>query len=379
MFQYILVFYFFLFFSFSQEIESSLSQQKAKSSGVVISGYGELHYNNVFTEDEKNNQHYLDFHRFVLFFGYDFNEQWSFKSEIEIEHNMIGAKYSGELELEQAFINFKAADFLNLRAGVLLMAAGLINEYHEPPTFLSVERPLYNKYLIPTTWFGNGFAIVGDVALDVEGKMGSVYYHLGMMEGLNGDKISQSSGIRSARGKGESGATKNSNGKKINFKNPLFNTYVDYRTAGLKTGFSHIYNKADGTNATTTDINLLEYHLKFEFAGLYVAGELGTILYSDHYSGVKQSFAGYFDLGYNVFKLLNRSEELTLWGRYSLVNPAFKTKDGGEQEKKNESNIWRFGIRLKPIAEIAIKVDFGQVTKNEKTTTEVNTGVGYYF
>lgn len=388
MFKYILIGILLISSIYSQDIEGSL-ESASKGSSTVITGYGEIHFNNVLTGEEKNNQHYLDFHRFVLFFGYDFNEQWSFKSEIEIEHNMIGAKYSGELELEQAFINYKAADFLNLRAGVLLIAAGLINEYHEPPTFVSVERGYYNKYLIPTTWFANGAAIVGDIELS-EGKMGSIHYHLAIMEGLKGDSISQSSGIRSARGKGESGSIKHpETGKKINAKNPLYNTYVDYRMAslGLKTGVTHVYNKVINATALTnssleneTDVNLLAYHLKFNKFGIYSAFEIGTIFYSKHKSGLKQSFGTYFDLGYNILKLLNMEEELYIWGRYSIVNSAFKTEDGGDEETANNRNIIRGGLTLKPIPEVAIKADFGQVTKGDNDPDlEINLGVGYYF
>ena len=46
-------------------------------------------------------------------------------------------------------INQNILDFNKLKAVVLLPTVGLINEYHEPPLFLSVERPLYNKYIIP--------------------------------------------------------------------------------------------------------------------------------------------------------------------------------------------------------------------------------------
>jgi len=48
---------------------------------TTIGGYGELHYNNE-KVDGKDGKKTLDFHRFVLFYGYAWTEKWSFKSEV---------------------------------------------------------------------------------------------------------------------------------------------------------------------------------------------------------------------------------------------------------------------------------------------------------
>ncbi len=73
-------------------------------SKITFSGYGELHFN-----QEQSPKGYisksLDFHRFVTFIGYNWTEKWSFKSEIELEHNFV-QDGQGELELEQAYVNY---------------------------------------------------------------------------------------------------------------------------------------------------------------------------------------------------------------------------------------------------------------------------------
>jgi len=129
--------------------------------GYSIGGYGELHYNQSKTGEEDPTKK-LDFHRFIIYYGYNWTEKWSFKSEVELEHNFV-KDGQGELELEQAFVNYHTDKF-GIQTGVLLPSVGIINEYHEPPLFVSVERPEYSKYVIPTTWFGNGFAAYGNVA-----------------------------------------------------------------------------------------------------------------------------------------------------------------------------------------------------------------------
>ena len=160
------------------------------TSSTTVGGYGELHYNKTITDDKTENM--LDFHRFVLFYGHQWNDEWSFKAEVELEHNFV-SDGEGELELEQAYVDYHFADYLGFQAGVILPSAGLINEYHEPPLFFGVERPEYHKYIIPTTWFGNGIAFYGNYS-DFD-------YKFTVMEGFDADKISPSSGLRSARQK----------------------------------------------------------------------------------------------------------------------------------------------------------------------------------
>ena len=152
-----------------------------------IGGYGELHYNSS-AQGEADATKKLDFHRFIIYYAASFTEAWSFFSEVELEHNFVNDG-EGELELEQAFVEYRHNKG-GMKAGVILPTAGLINEYHEPPLFLSVERPEYSKYVIPTTWFGNGFSFNYKL-------MDGLKLRVAMLEDLNGEGIG--AGFRSAR------------------------------------------------------------------------------------------------------------------------------------------------------------------------------------
>ncbi len=106
----------------------------------------------------------LDFHRFVLLFGHSFSPRIKFWSELEVEHAFIeGGEKSGEIEVEQAFLNFFLKPELNFRTGILLAPVGILNERHEPPSFFGVERPFVDTVIIPSTWFDPGFGIYGDL------------------------------------------------------------------------------------------------------------------------------------------------------------------------------------------------------------------------
>ncbi len=76
---------------------------------------------------------------------------------------MEGGERSGELELEQAYLDFLIDPRLSFRAGVVLTTIGIINERHEPPSFHGMERSFVDTLIIPSTWFGSGAGIVGDL------------------------------------------------------------------------------------------------------------------------------------------------------------------------------------------------------------------------
>ena len=121
-----------------------------------IGGYGELHYNGGDTDE-------IDFHRFVLFFNHDFNDRLRFASELEVEHVVAGDNANGEVELEQAYLEYTINPNFIARGGLSLVPVGIINETHEPPTFFGVERNGVEKDIIPTTWWEAGVGMRGEI------------------------------------------------------------------------------------------------------------------------------------------------------------------------------------------------------------------------
>jgi hypothetical protein len=116
-----------------------------------LGGYGELHYNGG-KKDE------IDFHRFVLYFSHAFTDQLRFHSEVELEHALAGDGEPGEIELEQAYVEYDFTGRLQGKAGLFLLPVGILNETHEPPTFFGVERNIVETAIIPTTWWEGGLA-----------------------------------------------------------------------------------------------------------------------------------------------------------------------------------------------------------------------------
>jgi len=121
-----------------------------------IGGYGELHYN-------AGRQDEIDFHRFILFVSHEFSDRIRFQSEIEFEHSLTGGDGPGEVELEQAYLEFSLTDRIQAKAGLFLIPVGILNETHEPPTFFGVERNIVETNVIPTTWWEGGAGARADL------------------------------------------------------------------------------------------------------------------------------------------------------------------------------------------------------------------------
>ena len=134
-------------------------------SKTSLGGYGELHYSRLDADDRARDLTEVDFHRFVMMFGHEFSERVRFFSEFEIEHSFVkdtdDGSNGGEVEIEQAFIEFDLNENHYARAGLFLLPVGILNETHEPPTFYGVERNDVENIIIPSTWWEAGVGTGG--------------------------------------------------------------------------------------------------------------------------------------------------------------------------------------------------------------------------
>jgi len=338
---------------------------------TTLGGYGELHLN--YTNPEKGPAKPMkaDFHRFVLFFGHSWTPEWSVKSELEIEHNYIpaGNLKGGEVELEQAYIDFKPNSLFGARAGVLLPAVGLYNENHEPPLFTSVERPDYQKIIIPTTWFGNGIGIYGSI-------LNGLDYNLQIIEGLNMKNITSKEGFRKARQKGFESS----------LENLFLNAKITYTALpGIKTGASLSQNRDIMADSTAYEsITLIEAHTRIDYQGIWAGAEIAYTHYGlDGKLNNKlpqKAFGYYAEVGYDLGNFLPGESRYIPWLRFSDLKPAFDTEDDITEKESNYKHL-EFGVSVLPIPQVALKADMGfyfyKDSKNNSST--FNLGAGYSF
>ena len=144
------------------EFVESMAVMDSGPSRTSIGGYGELHYNNISADAGDSNE--IDFHRFVLFFGHQFTDRIHFFSEFELEHSLAGDGAPGEVELEQAYVEYALNGNTYAQTGLFLLPVGILNETHEPPTFYGVERNDVESIIIPSTWWEAGAAMRGNLS-----------------------------------------------------------------------------------------------------------------------------------------------------------------------------------------------------------------------
>jgi hypothetical protein len=142
-----------------------------------IHGYGEMHYNHLSGKGGASDKDEIDLHRLVLFVGYDFTPRIRLRTEVEVEHSVTGGDEPGEVEVEQAFLDFDVNDRHTARAGLFLVPVGLLNTTHEPGRFYGVERNPVETSILPTTWWEAGVGMHGDLGA---GFRYEAYLHSGL-------------------------------------------------------------------------------------------------------------------------------------------------------------------------------------------------------
>ncbi len=372
---------------FGQEITNTAGRMMKDEDRLTVGGYGQIDYNQPLgggTYQQGN----LDVHRLVLMFGYKFSPKTQFITEIEFEHVK-------EVFVEQAFLQHEITPWLKLRAGLMLVPMGIINEFHEPSTFNGVERPNLDKYIVPTTWreIGIGFTGVFPSA--------SLSYQLYVMNGFNGydgdPNLSGSDGFRKGRQKG---AKSYINTPNLTFKVNYFGI------KGLQLGLSGYGGKSQSTlykgidkgdeaaiavaDSSVVGLNMLGVDARYTLGGLSLRGQLnyGVVSNSLQYnefsgSDLGSTMAGWYgEVGYNVFHSLESTEtELIPFLRFEQYNTHASVEQGTTLNPAFDRTDITIGLGWKLTRGAMLKVDY-QVFKNEASDDskqQFNAGVAIWF
>jgi hypothetical protein len=166
------------------------------NSRVTLGGYGE----HEFIVRKGQNSRFRN-HRYVLFVHGQISERVSTSTEIEFEFagsplKRDGTLGPGEVLLEYSVIDFKVADWLIFRGGVILVPMGHYNINHDAPAQELAERPIAYTTVVPTTWFESGAGVLGRIALPADQTLS---YELYVINGLDA-RIFDGFGMRAARG-----------------------------------------------------------------------------------------------------------------------------------------------------------------------------------
>lgn len=322
-----------------------------------IGAYGELHLN-------QGDKEQVDFHRFVVFLNHRFNDRIKFFSEVELEHSLSGDGKPGEVELEQAYLEFAISQGWTVRAGQYLLPLGILNEVHEPDTFYGVERNGIESNIIPTTWweagamvtrnFENGlgfdFGVHSGLAVSTDLRSSSAFrLRSGRQKVAEADASEYAASLR-ARYAGINGLSLTAF---ANYQNDLAPDNRENNSALLVGGSAVYQNGGFGMRALVADWN--------------ISGDSFEENDADHQWGYYLEPSYHWNFG---------EQKVGLFGRYGYYDYA----RGAANSQGGEVDEYTVGVNYWPVNNVVLKADYTQIEQEDTDHNETyNFGLGYSF
>ncbi|MDO9510826.1 MAG: hypothetical protein Q7J34_03625 [Bacteroidales bacterium] len=366
--------------------DEGVKTELSEISRLSIGGYGQIDFNLPLHEEMRHNAT-LDVHRMVLLFGYQFSEQTSFLTEIEMEH-------VSEVYVEQAYLNHRFFPWLNLKAGLMLIPMGIINEFHESSAFHGVERPNIDNRLVPTTWREIGVGFHGNI-LPIQTKY-QVYVVNGFKSYDGGGTIRGIDGLRKGRQKGAESIA----------SHPNVSAKVDYYgISGLTIGLSaysgktqsNLYNGLadDNLNAlaeadsSVISLTMVGFDARYRIGGFELRGQfISTILSNTQaYNALTGKDLGsrmqgyYMEAAYNVFRHFpSYSHELIPFIRYEQYDTHAATEGSLIRNNAYNHTEITMGLDYKLTQNAVLKADYQILkAKGVEDQFQFNMGVAIAF
>lgn len=345
--------------------------------GVSIGGYGET----LLQRNSKEST--IDALRMILYAGYKFTPKILFNSEVEFEH--ASTEYGGSVSVEFAYIDYVALPQLGVRAGLVLVPMGLINELHEPPVFLGARRPLTETFILPSTWRENGLGIFGETR-------GFAYraYVINGLDAVGGrfdetEGFSANEGLRGGR----------QSGSKALIEHPAVVARADYISSAIPGvtvgGSAYTGNSIQKKDVAKASTSILEGHAQyrakgFDLRALYATANVGNAQNLNQIHGFtgaesvgKELHGWYAQAGYDLLHGA-RTQQLIPYIRYEAINTQAAVPTGFAAALKNDRTVTTIGAMWKPITNIGVKADY-QINDNQADTgvNQFNVSLGYLF
>lgn len=349
---------------------------------TTLGGYGEVHYSNA---TGPNTPGLVDLTRFVVYLAHTFDERITLHSELEVEDAKVepGGR-AGELEVEQAYLDYRLTDWLTVRSGLVLIPIGIVNEIHEPPTFNGVARPAFDQDVIPTTWREIGVGAAGTIP----GVSGAAY-RLYLVNGLRASGFSADQGLREGSGEGQ----------QASFANPSLTGRLEWARPGLKLGAAFWYGgtaNADsvlGTGTFAAPVTLLSADARYDVGAASFRAEVANVSVSDagaidarYGTAIGSRLAGgYLEAAYNLLAALSpaSSHKLNAFVRHERYDMQADVPAGVTRDRSLDRRITTLGLTFKPTWNTAFKGDY-QLVRNAAGAAGgehevLSLGIGFQF
>lgn len=354
--------------------------------GVSIGGYGEALYENFASRDEAGRSSdaadRATLLRAVVYLGYKFDDHFVLNTELEYENAVVASDKAGEAEVEFAYIDYMRSRRLNARAGLVLIPMGLVNEQHEPTSFLGARRPDVEEVILPSTWREIGWGIYGEA--------GPLSYRGYMVNGLNAAGYSADQGIREGSQEGSEALA----------ESWAFTGRADFvGVPGLVAGASLFTgNSGQGRLAPSGEkihgaTTVFDAHVDWRWRGLWLRGlyartaiaQAGLInrlngLEGDASIGSRQE-GWYVQAGYDLLSSRRSgTASLTPFARYEEYDTQAAVPAGYSRNPANDRQELTLGLVFQPIDRITLKADWQQRRNSaDSGVNQWNLALGYIF
>jgi hypothetical protein len=353
--------------------------------GVSIGGYGEALYQNFASRDQSGAPSSADDQvtllRAVLYLGYRFDDHFLLNTETEFENAVVASDKNGEAEVEFAYIDYMRSPAVNARAGLVLIPLGLVNQLHEPTTFLGARRPDVEQVIIPSTW--------RELGLGLYGQAGPMNYYAYLVNGLDAAGFT-AQGIREG----------SQEGSEARARNWAFTGRLDYTgLAGLVAGAAVFTGDAGQGRSTSSGhavhaaTTVWDAHADwrwrgFWLRGLYAASRVGEAALVNELNGLEgmasvgsRQEGWYLQAAFDVFSLAPGARAALLpFARYERYDTQAHVPAGFERDPASEVREWTLGLGYKPIDQLIFKADWQQRHNAARTGVDQwNVALGYIF
>ncbi len=280
---------------------------------------------------------------------------------------MASSQDRGEIEVEQAFLDYLAWRPLNFRAGVIIMPIGIINIYHDPASFNGADRPETDTLIIPSTWREPGAGVFGAWCW--------LRYQAYAVNGLNASGFSPNDGLQQAKQEAQLA---------LGHDWGVVARLDAVPVLSLDLAASFYYSHADQGQQTllpqggNISVTIAEGDAHWKWRGIDARGEVASVwiggaagldqamramgTLNKPFAGpvAQQLLGGYVEAGYNVLQQLKLRSGMSLvpFLRYEHVDTQFRVPDGFDRVPGDRHDTLTAGLVFRPIAEVALKFDY---------------------
>jgi len=344
------------------EVAPSAPTSTATSANKIETHLGAIGEGVVFVD--RNHDAEWDLRRLMAALTHSPTAWLRFRIEAGIEH-------ADTFAAQQAVVEAAPVPAFGVRAGLLLLPLGIINQRNAPPAFLTVDRPLTDQLIIPTIWRELGAGIFGDLG-------GNLRYEIDVVGGLDGTGFSAQAPLAGGRGNGHRVAT---GGLAVTGRVELYGL-----PEGFAMGGGGYYGSATGGQAALdgVSVGIVEGDARFRGGGFELAAEYAQMFITDSYRindylGLlgqdaipKAGRGSYVNAGVDLLRMGGAAtkQELMLFAGYENVNPRSAmsvynynpptiTPPGGTPPNAPSAakSFVRGGIVYRPLPELALKAD----------------------